>query len=252
MCLILFAWQPDDTHKLVVAANRDEYLHRDTLPANYWEDAPHVLAGKDLEANGTWLGVTRTGRFAAVTNFRKPDNTEYQRSRGLLTANFLKGSDTASGYLSLIEANADEYAGFNLIISDGDELWYLSNRDNTGKQKLTPGIYGLSNHLLDTPWPKVKRGKKKFSDIIQTQAIPHPHLLRMLNDKQEASKDELPNTGIGKIFERMLSPMFIKIPGYGTRASTVLSISSRGDVLFIEQNHPEEDYELKEFRFTTQ
>jgi uncharacterized protein with NRDE domain len=164
MCLILIAWQAHPDYPLVVAANRDEFFARPTAAAAFWPDAPQVLAGRDLEAGGTWLGVSRQRRFAALTNYREGGRQRVDaRSRGALVADFLTSRASPVAYLTQLETAAAEYNGFNLVVGDGESLAYYSNRGDGQPRWLKPGIYGLSNHLLDTPWPKLASAKAAFA-----------------------------------------------------------------------------------------
>lgn len=241
MCLILFAWMPDEDNRLTVAANRDEFYHRPSLPAHFWGPDQQLLAGKDLQQHGTWLGITRSGRFAAVTNFRRPDKTQYPLSRGSLTANFLNGDETPEQYLNTIRQVDDQYAGFNLLIGDRQTLLYYSNRSDIAPQPLEPGYYGLSNHLLNTAWPKVETGLSHFKQVLSDKPEPlsvkEQALLAVLQNENPAEDEQLPDTGVGAVIEKMLSPRFIKSPSYGTRASTVLSVARNGEINFLEQNY---------------
>ena len=234
MCLILIAWQTREDRPLVVAANRDEFFARPAAPAAFWHDAPQILAGRDLEAGGTWLGITRHGRFAALTNFRDPQRQlPDKRSRGELVANFLCGTATPAEYAHALEPGAKRYNGFNLLIADRRELRYVSNAGG-GSSALAPGVYGLSNHLLDTPWPKVARARSQLTDSLA--AIPHTEpLFAMLRDEAIAPDEHLPRTGVSLEWERLLSAAFVRSPDYGTRCSTVLTLSSDGAVDFEER-----------------
>ncbi len=167
MCLILFAYHSHPKYKLIVAANRDEEYERPTAPVHYWEDHPQILAGRDLKQMGTWMGVTREGRFSALTNYRSLSemNAVGKRSRGELVGDFLKNQCAAGGIPSEVAENRNLYPGFNLLAGDKDELYYYSNIENKVK-KLKPGIYGVSNHLLNTEWPKVKKGKEGLEEIV--------------------------------------------------------------------------------------
>jgi len=248
MCLILFSWNPESTNqspdtdnRLIVAANRDEFYLRPSQSAHFWDDNEQLLAGKDLQLNGTWLGITRSGRFAAVTNFRKPDKTQYPVSRGQLCSNFLKGDDTPAEYLQELKNRPEQYAGFNLLVGDQTTLCYYSNRSNTPPQQLEPGVYGLSNHLLNTEWPKVKTGVSAFKDVI-SRDFDKPQdkeqaLLKVLQNDLQADDPLLPKTGVGAAIEKMLSPLFIRSPAYGTRASTVVQMKHSGEISFLEQNY---------------
>jgi uncharacterized protein with NRDE domain len=254
MCLILIAHRADPRYPLVVAANRDEFFHRPAAPAEYWHDAPHVLAGRDLEKNGTWMGVATDGRWAAVTNFR--DGTTAQagaRSRGELVAGYLKGSADAEGHVTAVAPDVREYHGFNLLAGDAAGIHYLSNREQ-GSMMLAAGVYGLSNHLLDSPWPKVERGKLALRAALAEGAKPDRligKLLAALSDRSIADERLLPSTGISKDWEKALSAAFIGAPGYGTRASTVLLVDTEGEVHFRERSFGErgELTEDRRYRF---
>jgi uncharacterized protein with NRDE domain len=235
MCLIFFALNQHPTYKLVVAANRDEFYARKTAPAHFWEDNTGIVGGRDLEASGTWMAMNREGKIGLVTNYRDPANINPDApSRGQLVSDFLINGDAPDEYLDKISARASQYNGFNLLTGYPDELWYLSNY-RKGIQKLESGVYGLSNHLLDTPWPKVHRGKGKFASAIRDKVIEPDTLFELLYDEQRAEDQSLPNTGIGLERERALSSMFIKTTGYGTRCSTVILVSHDNQVLFSER-----------------
>lgn len=234
MCLILMAWQVHPDYPLVVAANRDEFFSRRTAAADFWGDAPDVLAGRDLEAGGTWLGVTRAGRFAALTNFRDPArNKTGAPSRGELVSRFLSGRQSPLEYLAELEAVAAAHNGFNLLFGDMESLWCFSNCGE-GEQAFAPGIYGLSNHLLDTPWPKVARGKSALKAALLALPDEAP-LFALLRDDSVAPDENLPRTGVSLEWERLLSAAFISSPSYGTRSATVLLRDASGRVRFIEQ-----------------
>ena len=235
MCLILFAYRQHPGYRLILAANRDEFYGRPTAPAAFWEDAPDLLAGRDLKSGGTWLGVTRAGRFAAITNYREPDvHLEGAPSRGELVAGFLQSDRAPQAYLDRLAASADRYNGFNLIVGDAGAMGYFSNREGTVRM-LGPGVYGLSNHLLDTPWPKVEQGKTLLEAYLGNGEMDEAALLAALNDPTQVPDAALPDTGVGLAWERMLSPLFIQSPGYGTRASSVLLIRHNGEVTFAER-----------------
>lgn len=234
MCLILLAWRAHPGYPLVVAANRDEFFARPTAPAAFWDDAPQILAGRDLEAGGTWLGVTRNGRFAALTNYRDPvRNKAGAPSRGELVSRFLAGEQSAPEYLRQLESMADRYSGFNLVFGDSGGLWCFSNCGE-GERELPPGVYGLSNHLLDSPWPKVARGKSALAKALQALPDQAP-LFALLRDDRIAADDELPRTGVSLEWERLLSAAFVRSPTYGTRSSTVVQFDEAGRLRFTEQ-----------------
>ena len=235
MCLILVAWQVRPDYPLIVAANRDEFFARPTRAARFWPDAPDVFAGRDLEAGGSWLGISRSGRFAALTNYRqggKPDGDA--PSRGALVTNFLVGEADASDYGAALTSRAELYRGFNLLVSDGRQLAYCSNR-GAGSFCLAPGIYGLSNHLLDTPWPKLSAAKSAFSAALGGLPADEP-FFELLADREIVADPNLPDTGVGREWERILSAVFVASPHYGTRASTLLTVHRSGGVRFIERS----------------
>jgi uncharacterized protein with NRDE domain len=251
MCLILIAWQSHPDYPLVVAANRDEFFSRHTAAADFWDDAPDVLAGRDLEAGGTWLGVARSGRFAALTNYRDPSRKKPGApSRGELVSRFLTGGTTPRNYLAELESGANRYNGFNLIFGDLDGLWCFSNCGE-GEQALAPGVYGLSNHLLDTPWPKVARGKSALSAALQALPDVAP-LFALLRDDRIAPDEALPRTGVSLEWERLLSAAFVRSPAYGTRSATVLLRDRSGRMHFIEQGFRQDASpgERRKFAFT--
>jgi uncharacterized protein with NRDE domain len=238
MCLILFAFRAHPDYPLVVAANRDEFYARPTAPATWWDDAPQVLAGRDLRGGGTWMGITRSGRWAALTNYRDPADLEASgRSRGHLVAGYLRGEQPPGDYLETLRPRASAYSGFNLLVGDPRSLHWYANRQARGPRALAPGIYGVSNHLLDTPWPKVARGKRALAELLAPRGRPDPErLLSILLDRTFAADHELPDTGVGAEWERVLSAPFIVSPEYGTRASTALLVDRHGRALFHERS----------------
>ena len=234
MCLILIAHGAHSEFPLVIAANRDEYYQRPTARAAFWQDHPHILAGRDLECMGTWLGVTRGGRFAALTNFRDPRERKTDApSRGRLVSDFLVSDQEPREYLENVAMQAQRYNGFNLLAGDIDGVFYFSSREAT-VQKLSPGIHGLSNHLLDTPWPKVARGKQRLQAALAGE-FDAEVILDLLHDREPAPEGELPDTGVGADLERVLSPALIVSPQYGTRASTAVLFGEDGSVSFAER-----------------
>jgi len=237
MCLILIALRSHPTYKLIIAGNRDEYHDRPTAQAAFWEDTPGLLAGKDLRAGGTWFGITKQGRIAAVTNYRDPALIRsHSPSRGKLVCSFLLSRQGPTDYLERLTQEAGKYNGFNLIIGDKDDLYWYSNI-GSGPHKLTPNIYGLSNHLLDTPWPKLTRAKNAFLKLLSEQTDPLAEdIFAILFDKSKADDESLPDTGIGTEWERLLSSIFISSPTYGTRSSTLLLVDRYDRVTFIERS----------------
>jgi len=236
MCLILIALHHHRQYPLIIAANRDEFYRRPTAPLAFWNDHPEILAGRDLLGAGTWLGVTRSGRIAAVTNYRDPTNDKPNSiSRGLLVSHFLMGSQSPENYVNRIIGAGDLYNGFNLIIGDINELWWFSNV-NSAFLKLDPGIHGISNHLLDTPWPKLERAKGELQDIIvRSPEINPEEIFNMLADTAYPPENQLPNTGVGADWERVLSPIFVASDVYGTRSSSIILYHRSGLLQFIER-----------------
>jgi uncharacterized protein with NRDE domain len=226
MCVIYFALNIHNHYTLILLANRDEFYARPTKAAAYWDNFPHIYGGRDLQGGGTWMGVTDGGRFAAVTNYRDPSAPTGSRSRGDLVAEFLESETSPESYLADVSSNPHEFSGFNLLIGEFSrarcEMHYYSNREGEPRM-LTPGIYGLSNHLLDTPWPKVAKGKARFTDVLSADAIDNGQFFELLADKTLGGDDELPTTGIPYEAEKALSAINVKMPGYGTRGSTVLT-----------------------------
>lgn len=245
MCLIFLSLQNHQQYKLVIAANRDEFYQRKTAPANYWEDHPQILGGRDLEAHGTWMAMNKNGRIAMVTNYRDIKNSKASApSRGALITDYLLVNESSREYLEQVENRSQAYNGFNLIVGSAEELWYHSNYKK-GIYSLSHGLHGLSNHLLDTPWPKVERGLASMKSVLADPEIDPAKLFEVLFDDQVAADNILPDTGIGLERERVLSAMFIKSPGYGTRCSTVVLIDKNDNVYFAERV-----YDLKTFAYT--
>lgn len=233
MCLIVFAWRPSHAQPLILAANRDEFYARPTQPLAQWSDAPQVYAGRDLEAAGTWLGITAHGRFAALTNIRNPNLPLGQHSRGELVAQFLTSEISIDNYLADVAQRAGEYGGFNLLVGDREQLYYL-NGANPEPRLLGEGVYGLSNAGLNTSWPKVEKAKAALTTQLDD---PNPlALMALLSDPTTAPTAELPDTGVSLATEALLSSVFIASPNYGTRASTVLIVNADGSRQFVEHS----------------
>jgi uncharacterized protein with NRDE domain len=236
MCLVLIALDSHSDYSLIVAANRDEFYDRPTAAAAFWADARSVLAGRDLQAGGTWLGIDRRGRFAAVTNYRQGQREPVApRSRGHLVSEYLTTAIDARAHIEQVERDASRYNGFNLIAGDFRGWFYFSNREGRARE-LGAGIYGLSNHLLDTPWPKVTRGRDALTVLMaeaRTELV--PGLFARLADPRQAAADLLPRTGVSPDWERLLSSAFIATSDYGTRSSTVVLVGRDGAVLFVER-----------------
>jgi uncharacterized protein with NRDE domain len=237
MCLIFISYKKHPDYPLVIAANRDEFYARPTAPANFWDQHPDVLAGIDLMHSGTWLGITKTGRFTFVTNFRNPKLAKARaRSRGELTRDFLTGEENPGHYTRKVHNRRNQYNGFNLIAGDLTNLYYCAS-ELEDVRALTPGNYGLSNGLLDSPWPKVIYGKQQFTECIRNQPD-RDCLLAMLADQTKADVDKLPDTGIDKALEHTLSSRFISTPEYGTRSSTIIAVDKNNRVHFLEKTYP--------------
>ncbi|CAG4882848.1 D71 [Georgfuchsia toluolica] len=254
MCLILAAWQAHPQYPLVIAANRDEFFARPTRSAFFWPEAPNLLAGRDLSAGGTWLGITRGGRFAALTNFRDPTQVkQLATSRGSLVTAFLQGTAKALDYLADVKLIGDRYNGFNLLVCDGDTLACYNNIENQARN-LNAGVHGLSNHVINTPWPKVTTAthalEKSLHDLPDTDGLFH-----FLRDTAIADDIDLPDTGVPLEWERRLSAIFVRATAdsaYGTRSSTVLVVGQNNEVFFDEQewNADAAQSHRQRFRFT--
>lgn|SRR5690625_5274 len=239
MCLINFQWQTHPNYPLIVAANRDEFYDRPTAAAHFWSDDPFILAGRDLLEKGTWLGITTNGRFAALTNYRDPKtmHATFEKSRGDLVKNFLSSSLTPVQYLDKMKRMDDQFNGFNLLVGTIEQLFYYNNIEREIIEVM-PGTHSLSNHFLNTPWPKVIRGKNKLQSITkQNETMTPNHLFPLLTDRKKASDHKLPNTGVSHKLEKQLSPLFIQTENYGTRSSTIVLIDKSGRVTFSERTY---------------
>lgn len=246
MCLIFLSIQKHPAYKLIVAANRDEFYERNTLPAHVWEDHSHIIGGRDGQAHGTWMAMSKGGKISMVTNYRDPNQINPQApSRGQLVSDYLINGDKPHEYIHQVATKAKDYNGFNLIVGYPDELYYYSNY-REGIEKMQPGIYGLSNHLLNTPWPKVEKGIAKMKKALASVDVDPVVLFDLLNDDQTAPDEQLPDTGVGLDRERMLSSMFIKSPNYGTRCSTVVMVDQANEVYYAERV-----YDLNTFEYTS-
>lgn len=236
MCLILLAVDSHPQYSLVVAANRDEFYARPTRPLQQWPEAPQLWAGKDLNAGGTWLGLTRSGRFAAVTNAREAAAPAQPRSRGRLTLDFLLGDDKPADYAARIAQEGAHYAGFNLLVGDRTGLYYCSNGEPAarGPLRLEPGIYGIANASLDTPWPKVESGKIDLRDVLRGEPTPQA-LLELVAAPAETAMP-MPGLGMEAMTEHLQATRFINSSTYGTRASTALLVDRAGNATLWEQN----------------
>ena len=243
MCLINFHFQDHPIYRLIVAANRDEFYERPTAPAHFWEDQPHLLAGRDLSQKGTWLGIARNGRFAALTNYRDVQQQRNDvRSRGEIVTSFLNADVPAAEFLGSLQEKQEQYAGFNVIVGTPEELMYYSNIQNE-VTVITPGTHGLSNHFLDTPWPKVVKGKTGVRGLAEQNRVIHPEqLFDVLADAEPFPDEQLPDTGVGGELERVLSSLFIRSEGYGTRSSTVLLVDHENNITFVERTYRDGEF----------
>ena len=236
MCLILLSYNNHPSYRLILAANRDEFYDRPTAPLGFWDEAPHVLAGRDLKSGGTWLGVTKTGRICAITNFRDPAVQLIDApSRGLLVANYLKGNESPQIYLQKVKGDGERYNGFNLLAGNESGIFCCSNRTED-IIRLSPGLYGLSNNLLDTPWPKVAKGKRCLEKILSSNKIDCESIFELLSNRNMPPDSDLPDTGVGIEWERILSPLFIKSDTYGTRSSSIVLIGKE-NITFMERTY---------------
>ena len=242
MCLIVFAYHHHPEYPLVLCANRDEFYDRPTRSLHFWKDHPQVAGGRDLKKMGTWMGITRQGRFAAITNYREAGTQRSDApSRGNLVTDYLTDHTSPRIYLNGLHGKSHQYNGFNLIIGDMEGLWYYTNRNGSGPVRLDPGIYGLSNRYLNTDWPKVRLVRSGLTALLKEgdKAIDRDNLLKLLQNQETAPDGQLPDTGVGVAWERMLAPVFITSPTYGTRCSSVLTIDCNGEVNFSETTwHP--------------
>ncbi len=241
MCTIVFSYKNTPGYRLVLIANRDEFSNRPTAPLAYWPDNVGILAGRDLQEGGTWLGVNSRGKLSAITNYREPQTSvgEYS-SRGEVVLQYLSGNGDEEDYLQNLIPRAQDYRGFNLLIGDSDEMYCFSNRD-TGVKRLPPGVYGLSNHLLDSGWPKVKRGKMLLESALNTPHFGTDELFGVLGDTHLPPEKDLPDTGIGITWERLLASIFITSGMYGTRSSAVITIRDDGYIEFTERTFLHDD-----------
>jgi uncharacterized protein with NRDE domain len=238
MCLIVFSYRQTPGFRLILAANRDEFYDRPTRALAFWKNRPDILAGLDMRGGGTWLGITKAGRIAAITNFRHiPSIRADAPSRGMLVKNFLTGDASPADYLDHVQSIGNRYNGFNLIVGDAETLFYYSNRGGD-IYRMPPGLYGLSNHLLDTPWPKVQRAKNRFQSLLAYQAgFKSDDMFELLHDTSRPPDNTLPDTGIGLEWERILSPMFITSGVYGTRSSAMILWKDDGEITFSERTY---------------
>lgn len=235
MCLILLAVKAHSRYPFVLASNRDEFRDRSTDPAHFWEDCPQILAGRDRSGNGTWLGVSLGGRVAGLTNIRNPrEFSSFKPSRGGLVSSFLAREEAPASFLE--SKRQGDYNPFNLILGELEEPFFFSSKEGE-LVGIEPGIHGLSNASLDTPWPKVLRGKAGMAEILEQEDIRPDDFMPLLQDRSRPDDRDLPDTGVGLELERFLAPIFISGQSYGTRSSTVILADSRGTVRFHERTY---------------
>lgn len=238
MCLLIAAFDVHPRYSLLLAGHRDEFHTRPTAPLGWWSEPDGMLAGRDLEAGGTWLGVGRDGRVAVVTNYRDLAGARSGApSRGAFIPEFLGGDLSAMEYARRLEARADDYSGFNLLLADAGGVAYVVNRPAPESTALAAGLYGLSNHRLDTPWPKLVRSRERVAAIIDRDTVTVDALLGALRDRTPAADDQLPDTGMGLERERLVSAPFIVDPVYGTRSASVVLVGRDGTVQVHERRY---------------
>ena len=249
MCLCFFSYKQHPEFELILIQNRDEFYLRPTEQAKFWGTLPDVLGGKDLKNGGMWLGMNRLGRIALVSNYRDPSlKKENANSRGILVRDYLFSCVSTKLYLERVLDELEKYNEFNLIAGDTENLFYLSSRLKK-VQRIAPGFYGLSNHLLNTPWPKLSKGKSRLEKIISKEVFEHEQLFEIMHDNKKFPDDSLPSTGIDSKFEKELSSIFINTHKYGTRATTLVMIKRTGEVIFIEKSFGSSGEKIGEKQF---
>ncbi len=236
MCLVVLAWNVPAAERLVLVGNRDELHARATAAMDWWQ-TPRLLAGRDLVAGGTWLGIAEGGRFGVVTNLRGAPSPADAPSRGTLIPRFLEGRTPPGEFIGALAAEGHRYAGFSLLLGDAGELWYVSNGDPGGPRRLEPGLYGLSNGTLAAEWPKVRRARARLAARLARPPAEPEELLALLADRTPAPDAELPDTGVGLARERALSPLFIVDERYGTRSATAVVLDRDGGGRVVERSH---------------
>lgn len=255
MCLLVIAWKTHPRYRLILAGNRDEFHERPAAALGWWQDDARILAPRDLKANGTWLGVARSGRFGVVTNFRDLQApAEFAPSRGTLVRRFLTGATSPKEFLDDLRGAAPRYSGFNLLVGGPRALYYFANRGQGNAREavpvsLKPGVYGVANHLLDTPWPKLQRTRARFAELLKQPEPGVDALFQMLADRTRANDDELPNTGLPLEWERAVSSPFVVNERYGTRSSYVLLVERNGRTLLHERRFDADGVQAGASRF---
>ena len=237
MCLLLFGVKASKSFPFILAANRDEFYQRPTAAMDFWTENPSILAGKDLECGGTWFGINTHGRFAALTNYRDLSTLKTAApSRGDIIVKFLESKGSIPDFLKTLKPESTRYNGFNLLVGDCNTQYWFSNQTRE-ITFILPGIHGISNHLMDTPWPKVTTGKKALAKAIDANTLDPETLFKLLSDSSPPGDALLPDTGVGLEWERLLSPVFIKSPTYGTRSSIAMGITSQGEIRVMERTY---------------
>jgi len=237
MCLVLLAYKIHRDYPLIIASNRDEYYERRSIPAEFWHEYPDLLAGRDIRGEGTWLGLTKNGKIGLLTNYRDPKiYKDFAPSRGKIILSYLTGNNDLKSFLDVLDQSRSVYNPFNLIAGRFDSLYYYSNVNGI-IEELKPGVHGLCNHFLNTPWPKVIKTKQGLKRIIEgNEVIKVDNLLELMEDTAQANVDNLPDTGIGMHFEKILSSIFIKTDVYGTKSTTVIFIHQNKEINFYEKS----------------
>ena len=237
MCILFVAVNQHKDYPLIIAANRDEFFDRPTSPSAFWEGDPDLLAGKDEQAGGTWMGINRSGRIAALTNIRDPQKINIEATtRGELVSHYLQGKQQVNDYLKCLQNTRDNYNGYNLLFGPWQDLSVYNNHLNQ-TQKLSTGVYGLSNASLNSPWPKISKGTFKLEEYCHDgHPIETDKLFALLKDSTQAADAHLPQTGIPLVWERRLSSIFILGEEYGTRSSTILLIDKNQHVTWQERS----------------
>ncbi len=254
MCVIFFAYKVNREYPLVVIANRDEFYDRPTKFADYWSDCPQVLAGRDNEAGGAWMGVTKAGRIAMLTNFRAPEDLRQGlESRGTLVKEYLQSELNQENFADMLKSTKDNFNGYNIIFGDNDKLYSYSNKGRE-LSELKAGVYGLCNHFLDTSWWKVEKGKRFLSMLMASQnnngaGFSIAELFKILENEEKPIDELLPETGIPLIFERGLSSIFVNLSEYGTRSSTVYLVDKNKDALYMEKSFDKKKQLIDERKF---
>jgi len=237
MCFIVFSYKQHSRYKLIFCANRDEFYNRETVKMHFWPENNSVLAGKDIQGGGTWMGITKQGKLAALTNFREQISASPTKpSRGQIVKKFAEQENGVKKFTDYLKKTKNHYEGYNLIFGTIDKLYYFSNRSN-GTLPISPGLYGLSNATLDTPWPKINRGKHLLKKVITNPDFPVKDLFGILSDSQKVDYDMLPDTGISPAYEKELSPVFVNMAKYGTRSSTVILVDYENNAFVYEQRY---------------